>query len=63
MTAPPRPARLGNPRSREQIREIIHLAKNKMGIGAEEDLVLIYLAECGTRELENTLGKFGRLFD
>jgi hypothetical protein len=33
-------ARLGKPMTRQQIREIIHLAKDKMNIGAAEDLVL-----------------------
>lgn len=33
-------ARRGQPMSRERIREIIHLAKQKMNIGPAEDLVL-----------------------
>jgi hypothetical protein len=32
--------KLGQPLSRDRIREIIHTAKNKMNIGAAEDLVL-----------------------
>lgn len=33
-------AKLGKPMTRQEIREIVHIAKNKMNIGAAEDLVL-----------------------
>lgn len=50
--------KLGHPVTREQIREIIHDAKRKMGIAADEDLIFDYSGGMWDSRTGEYIGKF-----